>query len=257
MLQCRSHEDRGEETVPSTMRNWTAFNPFSEKSKDMIYSMGNMKYFEILREHSQHTLPQLYDILAVLHIANAEHAYKVRKLNSGRCDVPSVPPYVIEKGPSHGRRHGNTERQRIYHQAHGSSRKATKKGHKSIQDRFLRCATYRQSQLNIGWTEEHCARLDEIDAEGRAYIDTAAERARRENTWILELNSSGPNGPMNQREDYKEAKKNVNVYIKKSGHAHHRLHLRKQVRSRLLGTTKVRSASTQRQAVSGTTLSQQ
>ena len=36
---------------------------------------------------------------------------------------------------------------------------------------------------------------------------TAAERQRRENTWVLLLNSSGPNGPMNQREDYEEAKK--------------------------------------------------
>ena len=28
---------------------------------------------------------------------------------------------------------------------------------------------------------------------------------RRENDWVLVLNSSGPNGPMNQREDYHEA----------------------------------------------------
>ena len=34
---------------------------------------------------------------------------------------------------------------------------------------------------------------------------TAAERFRRENTWVLVLNSSGPNGPMNQREVYHEA----------------------------------------------------
>ena len=108
-------------------------------------------------------------------------------------------------GPSHGRRHGNTERQRIYHQARDSSQKAEKKSYKSLQDRFLRCPIYRQSHLNIGWTEEHCARLDETAAKDRSYIATAAERARRENTWVLVLNSSGPNGPMNQRENYQEA----------------------------------------------------
>ena len=53
---------------------------------------------------------------------------KVRKLNSDRCDVLSIPNYVIKKGPSHGRRHGNMERQRIYHPAHVSSRKAEKEG---------------------------------------------------------------------------------------------------------------------------------
>ena len=75
------------------------------------------------------------------------------------------------------------------------------------------------------------------------------------------LNSSGPNVPMNQREDYQEAKRNKNVYIE---------HLAKLTTDFMpeskfqcdqtnhpLGTTKVRSASTQRQAGNGTTVSQQ
>ena len=73
--------------------------------------------------------------------------------------------------------------------------------------RFLRCPTSRQSQLDIGWTEEHCARLDASATEDHSYIAEAAERARRGNTWVLVLDSSGPNGPMNQREDYQEAKR--------------------------------------------------
>ena len=60
----------------------------------------------------------------------------MRKLNSDRYDVLSIPNYVIKKGPSHGKRHGNTERQRIYHVAHVSSRKAAKKGFTSIRDRY-------------------------------------------------------------------------------------------------------------------------
>ena len=55
--------------------------------------------------------------------------------------------------------------------------------------------------MDIGWTEDHCARLDEIAAEDHSFFATAAERTRRENIWVLVLNSSGPNGPMNQRED--------------------------------------------------------
>ena len=110
--------------------------------------------------------------------------------------------------------------------------KAIKKGYKSTRDRFLRCPIYRQSQLDIGWTEVHCARLDEIAAEDHSYIATAAERARRENTWVLVLNSSGPNGPMNQREDYQEAKRICKRQYQESGQAHHRLHSREQVRMR-------------------------
>ena len=165
----------------------------------------------------------------------ADHACdpqtKFGKLNSDRYDVLSIPNHVIKKGPSHGRRHGNTERQRIFHQAHVSSRKATKKGYASIRDRFLRYTIYRQSQLDVGWAEGHCARLDEIAAEDHSYIATAAERARRGNTWVLVLNSSGPNGPMNQREDY-EAKKMCQRLYQESGQAHHRLHPREQVRMR-------------------------
>ena len=67
----------------------------------------------------------------------------------------------LTKGPSHVRRHGNTERQRIYYQAKFASIKAKKKDYKSVQDRFLRCTICRQSQLNKGCTEEHLKKLDE------------------------------------------------------------------------------------------------
>ena len=79
-------------------------------------------------------------------------------------------------------RHGNTERRIIHH--------AKKKEYESMLDRFLIRVSYRQSQIDIKWTEEHCARLDEIAAEDHSYIATAAERTRRENTWVLVFNSS-------------------------------------------------------------------
>ena len=123
-----------------------AFNPFSEQSMEMIYFMGNMEYFDIC--DSQHTMPKLYGILAerycVLHMRNMLNTFTVRKLDRDRCDVLSIPNRVIDKGPWHGRRHGNTERQRIYHQAHVSSNKAKKKVYKSIRDRFLRCSIYQR-----------------------------------------------------------------------------------------------------------------
>ena len=53
-----------------------------------------------------------------------------RKLSKDRFDVLSIPNYVIKKGPSHGARHGNTEKQRIRHAAHVSAKKAVNKGFK-------------------------------------------------------------------------------------------------------------------------------
>ena len=147
------------------------------------------------------------------------------------------------------------DRESTINQAHCSSRKAIRKAYKSIQDRFLRCPIHRQSQLNIGWSEEHCARLDDIAAEDHSHIATAAERARRENTWVLMLVSSA----MNQREDCEENKKLCERLHQESGQAHHRLHPR-QVRSRPdepFAWQKVRNASNQRQAGSGSAHSQQ
>ena len=115
-------------------------------------------------------------------------------------------------GPFHEGRHGNTERQRMYHQAKFVSRKA-KKDYKSVQDRFLRCTICRQSQLNKGCTEEH-------SKTGRAN-DFFKNLAKLTTDFILE--SKFECDQTNQ----------------------------------LLGTTKVRSASTQRQAGSDMTLSLQ
>ena len=44
-----------------------AFNPFSEWSKEMISSMGNMEYFEICEITPKSTVPQLYEILDERH----------------------------------------------------------------------------------------------------------------------------------------------------------------------------------------------
>ena len=175
---------------------------------------------------------------------------KVRKLKSDRNDVLSILNYVIKKGPSDGARHWNTERQRTYHAAHVSPKKAEKKGYTSQLDRFLKCPISRLSQMDIGWTEDHCARLDEIAAEDHSFIATGAERTRRENTWVLVLNSSGPNGPVNQREDCQEA------YIKNQAPQTQDFILENKFDSdwidHSLGTMKALSVSTQSHALTNT-----
>ena len=91
---------------------------------------------------------------------------KNRQLNKDRCDVLSIPNYKIKKNPSHGARHGSTERQRIYHKAHNTLRKAKKKGHTTILARFLISPLYRDSHIKIGWDENTCTAYDEIAKRG-------------------------------------------------------------------------------------------
>ena len=118
---------------------------------------------------------------------------------------------MIKKRPSHGARHGPTERQRIYHKAHKTLRKANKKGHKTKLDRFLNSPRCRDSQTNVGWDEFFCAAYDVIASEDHSCIATRWERSRNENSWELVLDSGGANGLVDQRDDNEEAKKTCDM----------------------------------------------
>ena len=100
---------------------------------------------------------------------------------------------------------GTLKNKRIYHAAHIAAKRASKKGCDSILERFQNCPIYRGSQLAIGWDEAFFAHYDEISIEKFTYVCTAEEHQRRENSFVLVLNSQGKNGPMKQREDKAEA----------------------------------------------------
>ena len=69
------------------------------------------------------------------------------------------------------------------------------------------CPIYRESQLAIGWDEAFCANYETISKEDHTYVYTADEHQRLETSWVLQLNSQGPNSPMKEREDYADAVK--------------------------------------------------
>ena len=89
-LRTRSHPQAGSPEIDSQFENHPnkeapqedlqqnrAFNPFSEKSKEMICSMGRMEYFEMCEITPNMRLPQLSDSLTerYLYTVHAEHAY--------------------------------------------------------------------------------------------------------------------------------------------------------------------------------------
>ena len=120
----------------------------------------------------------------------------------------------------------------MYYAAHNAARKAKKKKCKSILDRLLKSPRYRKSQTDIGWDEEVCARYDATAAEDHFYIATQAERSRNENSCKLVLNTSGKNGPVDQRDDYQEAERTNQRLYEEHGKGNTRLHTMDQIRQR-------------------------
>ena len=100
-----------------------------------------------------------------------------------------------------------TQRKISHNEAHKAVRKARKNKYKSILDRFLKSPRWRKLQTDVGWDEDICARYDAIAVEDHSYIATQAERSRNDTSWKLVPNTSGKNGPMDQRYDYQEAER--------------------------------------------------
>ena len=129
-----------------------------------------------------------------------------------------------------------------------------------MQDRFLRCLIYRQSQLNFGWTEEHGARLDQIAAEDHSYIATATERARREKHSVSRAYQFRTKRTHESKRRLWGCQENLSTTISRTWPSSPQTSSPRtsSIATRptiMLGTTMVLSASTRRQAGSGTTLS--
>ena len=111
---------------------------------------------------------------------------------------------MTKKGPLQGARHGNTERQRIHYAARIAAERAKKKNPSWYDFKRVR------------FTESHSSRLH-------------GTKLSAQNSWVLEVNSQGRNGPMKQREDYAEAMKIKERLYEESGGARPQIPPSKQV----------------------------
>ena len=157
---------------------------------------------------------------------------KTRKLNRDPFDALSIPNYVIKKGPSHGARRGNTERQRINHAAHVAAKRQIKRD----ITRFWH--DFKIVQL----TERHRSRLD--GAKNSAHATTQIQKktihTRLQQKSVKDVKTvgywystaKGENGPMNQREDYAEAIRIKDRLYEESGEGNTKIHRSKQVGQR-------------------------
>ena len=89
-----------EQALQENLQQKRALNPFSEKSKEMIYSMGNMVYFEIceITANIQGPNCMTYWPRGIVYCTCGtclRPSDTVRKVLSDRNDVLSIPNYVI------------------------------------------------------------------------------------------------------------------------------------------------------------------
>ena len=107
-------------------------NPFREKSKKMIYDMGNVEHFELCDTDSQGQCSCCLSCLAEGIVCCTCgiclcHTEAMRRLNRKRFDALSISNYVIKKGCSHGARHGQSEEKIYNHQAFHAWKRCKKK----------------------------------------------------------------------------------------------------------------------------------
>ena len=76
-------------------------------------------------------------------------------------------------------------------------------------ERFQTAFLYWESLTNVSW-DESVMTHDDIAREDHSYNATREESSRNERSWRLALNAEGAQGPLDQRDDYKQAKETSN-----------------------------------------------
>ena len=71
--------------------------------------------------------------------------------------------------------------------------------YKGIHDRFLGDQVYRESQLQIGWTEQKCVRWTNWHSKITRTVYPERNSKDTKGQWYLTLNKSGKNTPMRLR----------------------------------------------------------
>ena len=82
-------------------------------------------------------------------------------------------------------------------------------GHNSILERYHKDDEYCDSLSKIGWTEKQFIQFDILALEDQSYVATNDERIRNRKGWVLKFNKEGAQGPLNQRPDFVDAKREI------------------------------------------------
>ena len=107
---------------------------------------------------------------------------------------------------------------------------------KTIWERWHKDDKYRKSLSDIGWAEEQIIQKDELALEDHSFSATKKERTRNEKNWVLSLNKEGVQGPLNQRPDFVEAKRELkrlhDEHVKETSEGNTPIHPKQRTRQR-------------------------
>ena len=198
------------------------YKPFSDNSKAMIRDTGNVELFDLCE-----TIPKVHCSECLLYWnqgfvgCTCGHLLKESEasqhFHQWRLDPFSIENYVIKKGRPRGNRHGRTEAQKEHFIAHNARRRCVKKKFEGIHDRILKDSTYRDSQLQIGWTEETCIAMDKLAQEDHSHCPLPEEFDRYRKNWKTTPNKSGRKCTNELRSDFRDALKNMHRLHRESG----------------------------------------
>ena len=169
--QFENHPNR--DSLVKDLNKTEEFNPFCEKSKELIASMGDTEYFELCEISSKIRCPNCSLCWeACIVYCTCGKCIQPSGKNNERYDVLSIPSYIVKQNPTHGARHGTPMRQCMYYKAHAmlkTARKHRSGGYEHILDRWHTDDKHRKSLSDIGWTEEQIIQYDEIALEDHFY----------------------------------------------------------------------------------------
>ena len=127
------------------------------------------------------------------------------QLNKERCDVWSIPKFVIKIYPMEldtDQLKGSESNAKPTHAQKRPGRKSATPYWKDSKKKSL----YRDPLTKIGWDENVILAYGEIAKDDQSYNATRGERNRNENSSKLKFKTKAAHGPLDQRDDYKEAK---------------------------------------------------
>ena len=122
---------------------------------------------------------------------------KARRLNKDRCDALSIPNYVIKKEPSHGARRG---REFVTQRTTQQGRQGRRITHPYWTGRWTARVVENHKPPSDG-TKNFAPATTRLQPEITLKSRHRQSGSRNENSWMLVLNTSGKNGPMDQRDD--------------------------------------------------------
>ena len=189
-----SHPHR--QALQADLQQNNVYNPFNDNSEAMIREMGNVVLFELCE-----TIPKVQCSECRLYwnqgaicctcghlLVKSECSHN---FHQWRLDAFSFENHVIKKVRPRGARHGKTEEQKEYHIAFNAWKRCRKRvdgqeePYEGIHDCFLRDPVFRDSQLEIGWTEQRCVAMDNLAQEDHSYRLSRDEFQRYPKHWYL------------------------------------------------------------------------